>query len=639
MDLLKYVNIDIGTDSEYRESNGNTLPNVQWPFGNQAYVFQSNKNDIGWFYKPRANYTEGIRVTNQPSPWLGDYGHIALLPFNGEYNVDLHSALSYKNHGPHYMSGQLDRYKISFKLVPTKIGAVLRVKSKSSKENKLIIDLFRENQNFMINDNSVVITNTNIPNGPFSKNYRKFYCINFGCQITASEYHTDDNQLEITLSEQNYRIDLVTSYLSIELAIEQAKKQAQQSFSAAEDSARLEWEKYLNVIEVDDDVENNEKTLLYSNLYRTLCYPRIISELNQEGIECYYNFKTSQVEFGSMIADVGFWDIYRTTMPLFEELLPSIYKKISDSILNYYQSYGWLPRWLAPFERGIMPSTLVDSIVARSIVNGIYDEKQKQTAVEALLKDADIVSGDKLFGREHLQEYLTLGYVPSSCEGESVSLSLDNYYSDYAIFKALESVSHSEANRFKTRCEQYKNLFNKKTMLFERADEGGKFDPKFNPDDWGFDFCESSAWQNNLNIFHDIDGLINLFGSKSILENRLDYLFSCDPAYTVGRYGFEIHEMTEYTRFKDLGHFAISNQPSFNMPFWYSILGKEDKFKDILNRTLTKFTIEADGYPGDEDNGSLAAWYILVNLGMYPFCPIDGMITFESRFKYKINKI
>ena len=30
------------------------------------------------------------------------------------------------------------------------------------------------------------------------------------------------------------------------------------------------------------------------------------------------------------------------------------------------------------------------------------------------------------------------------------------------------------------------------------------------------------------------------------------------------------------------------------------------------------------GYPGDEDNGSMSAWYILSTLGMYPLCPGSG---------------
>ena len=41
---------------------------------------------------------------------------------------------------------------------------------------------------------------------------------------------------------------------------------------------------------------------------------------------------------------------------------------------------------------------------------------------------------------------------------------------------------------------------------------------------------------------------------------------------------------------------------------------------------MTKLCREAfshrdDGFPGDEDNGTTAAWYVLASLGFYPLCP------------------
>jgi len=33
------------------------------------------------------------------------------------------------------------------------------------------------------------------------------------------------------------------------------------------------------------------------------------------------------------------------------------------------------------------------------------------------------------------------------------------------------------------------------------------------------------------------------------------------------------------------------------------------------------FDDSPDGFPGDEDNGTMAAWYVFSCLGMYPICP------------------
>ena len=33
------------------------------------------------------------------------------------------------------------------------------------------------------------------------------------------------------------------------------------------------------------------------------------------------------------------------------------------------------------------------------------------------------------------------------------------------------------------------------------------------------------------------------------------------------------------------------------------------------------FSYKNDGFPGDEDNGSMAIWYIFAQRGLYPICP------------------
>lgn len=47
---------------------------------------------------------------------------------------------------------------------------------------------------------------------------------------------------------------------------------------------------------------------------------------------------------------------------------------------------------------------------------------------------------------------------------------------------------------------------------------------------------------------------------------KLDELFSMQPLYRVGSYQKEIHEMTEMAAV-DFGQCAISNQPSFHIPY------------------------------------------------------------------------
>ena len=91
--------------------------------------------------------------------------------------------------------------------------------------------------------------------------------------------------------------------------------------------------------------------------------------------------------------------------------------------------------------------------------------------------------------------------------------------------------------------------------------------------------------------------------------------------YDVGGYGIEIHEMTEMAAV-DFGQCAISNQPSFHIPYIYSALGDVEKTSFWVESICNElFSHRDDGFPGDEDNGSMALWYVFSNIGVYPFCP------------------
>ncbi|MBQ7932269.1 MAG: glycoside hydrolase family 92 protein, partial [Clostridia bacterium] len=61
---------------------------------------------------------------------------------------------------------------------------------------------------------------------------------------------------------------------------------------------------------------------------------------------------------------------------------------------------------------------------------------------------------------------------------------------------------------------------------------------------------------------------------------------------------------------------------SFHIPFIYAYLGETEKTRYWVHKmALESFSWRDDGFPGDEDNGTTAAWYVFACLGMYPLCP------------------
>ena len=89
MKYIPYVNIKQGSASICRFSNGNTLPLVQRPFGMAPFCLQSDAGGGRWFFHPDHPCTEGIRLTHQPSPWLGEYATFLMIPQNDVISIRL----------------------------------------------------------------------------------------------------------------------------------------------------------------------------------------------------------------------------------------------------------------------------------------------------------------------------------------------------------------------------------------------------------------------------------------------------------------------------------------------------------------------------------------------------------------------
>lgn len=79
----EYVDILGGTDSRYDISHGSTLPLITRPWGFNAFAPQTDDDPTwpGWWFHPSDRRFFGIRLTHQPSPWIGDYGQFLLQAY------------------------------------------------------------------------------------------------------------------------------------------------------------------------------------------------------------------------------------------------------------------------------------------------------------------------------------------------------------------------------------------------------------------------------------------------------------------------------------------------------------------------------------------------------------------------------
>ncbi|MBQ8511116.1 MAG: GH92 family glycosyl hydrolase [Clostridia bacterium] len=633
MSRIQLVNIKQGTKSVPRFSQGNTLPLVQRPFGMAAFAPQTERNG-SWYYHPESHSIEGIRLTHQPSPWINDYGTFLMTPQND---------IIANNHGsawgghrpkddvmtPSYVKINFLRSMCDFEVTPTERGAVCRLNFRTDRRSCLsILPLMGDYEYTVVPEKNEIIGSTTGHSGDVAKDFKMYFVLRFpeGAvdfdAVQPEKNGTREGYIHIFLRSQQVEYAIGTSYISPELAELVIEREiGGRSFDEVLCENNGIWEERLSRIDAQFDDADVEKTF-YTCLWRTFLFPHKCYEYDADGRMIHYTPIDGTVHEGPRYTDNGFWDTARTVYPLFTLIARDEFAEMLEGFVNDYREGGWLPRWLSIGEVGCMPSTFIDCVIAHAVVNGIGDRKTWEDALDGMMNHANHNGPMPRFGRNGAESYVKLGYVPRDEHGESVNLTLDAAYGDWCIAEIAKILGRDEiVPEYERRAKNYANLWDPETGFMRAKDTAGVMTPDFDPVKWGRDYTEAAAWQTTFAVPHDIEGLAELMGGRDALIAKLDAFFAEPPTYRVWGYGGEIHEMTELAA-QDFGQCAISNQPSFHIPFIYAYLGETEKTRYWVHKmALEAFSWRDDGFPGDEDNGTTAAWYVFACLGMYPLCP------------------
>lgn len=617
--ILETIDTRFGTASKHAFSRGNTLPYTGVPFGMNYFVSQTSDQEGSWFFDPHLPIFQGIRLTHQPSPWIGDYSWLLLTPVIGEISGDtlFHRQSSYNLDraifNPHYLRIFSERYQIETQLSPTCYGASIQLRQTQGKalsiylhaDDDLTVDQ-ADKQTLNLRQSGLTETNKS----PL-------------VMFTALAFSKDI--LSIKQEGRDWRIDLAGAEVQVQLATSFiSKEQARfnlpsKDFEETKADAKESWEDLLGRFDV---VETGpvDRTFFDHCLYRIFLFPQTFYEVNEQGESIHIDLASGTIKPGLLFTNNGFWDTFRTSFPLFALIIPEHYRQFLEGFLNSYRDTGYLPKWLAPDERGMMPGTLIDGILADSSCKDMAPELEEEF-LKAMVETATKSDPKAINGRHGLSRYQEIGYLSTDYH-ESVSHTLDYAYSDFCISTCAAKLGQEElAQTYAHYSKNYQNLFDPETGYMRARDVDGNFRPDFSPYSWGRDYAECSAIQASLGVLHDISGLSQLMGGKEAFSNYLLKVCQSLPLFETTGYGYEIHEMSEMAT-ASFGQLAISNQPSFHVPYLFRY-SNVPQYTSLLIKTLRQKAFRAgwEAYPGDEDNGSLSAWYVWSALGFYPTCP------------------
>lgn len=658
---VDYVNPLMGTDSNISLSNGNTYPAIALPWGMNFWMPQTGKMGDGWAYTYRSEKIRGFKQTHQPSPWINDYGQFSIMPMTGSLKIDQDSRASWFSHKaekatPYYYSVYLADYNMTTEITPTERCAYFRFTFPESKDAYVVIDAFdRGSYVKILPEQNKIVGYTTRNSGGVPQNFKNYFVIEFDKPFTFNKVWANYRIVEEHLDLQSDHVGaaigfkvkqgeqihakVASSFISMEQAYQNLKEIGDKSFAQVKDAAYKRWNDILGRIKVDDDNENRIATF-YSCMYRSVLFPRNLSEIDVKGNTVHYSPYNGKTLPGYMFTDTGFWDTFRCLFPFVNLIYPSVGEKMQEGLLNAYLESGFFPEWASPGHRGCMVGNNSASIISDAFMKGIT-KVDAEKMYEGMLKGANSVHPQvQSTGRYGYDYYNKLGYVPYNVGiNESIARTLEYAYDDWCIYRMGQKLGRpeKEIEVYKNRSQNFRNVFDPEHKLMRGKNADGTFQSPFNPFKWGDAFTEGNSWHYTWSVFHDIQGLVDLMGGKQEFVNMLDSVFKLPPVFDDSYYGGVIHEIREM-QIVNMGNYAHGNQPIQHMIYLYNYAGAPWKAQYWLRETMNRlYMATPDGYCGDEDNGQTSAWYVFTALGFYPVCPGSNEYVLGAPYFNKVT--
>ncbi|MEU4199834.1 GH92 family glycosyl hydrolase [Streptomyces sp. NPDC039022] len=661
--LSDYVATTRGTNSSGSFSRGNTFPATAVPHGFNFWTPVTNAGSTDWLYEyARKNNADNLptlqafAASHEPSPWMGDRQTFQVMPSTAAGTPDAGRtarALPFHHSNetatPHHYGVTFDN-GLKADIAPTDHAALMRFTFPGDDAN-LIFDNVNNNGGLTLDAARGVVTGFSDVRSNLSTGATRLFVYGvLDAPVTAGGKLSGGGGPDVTGylklrpgADRTVTLRIATSLIGVDQARANLEREipASDSFERVRDRARAQWDGILGRIEVEG-ASRDRLVTLYSNLYRLYLYPN--SGYEQVGARTRYASPFSprtgpdtpthtgaKIVDGEVYVNNGFWDTYRTTWPAYSLLTPEQAGKMVDGFVQQYKDGGWISRWSSPGYADLMTGTSSDVAFADAYAKGVRFDAV--AAYDAAVKNATVAPPSPGVGRKGMTTSPFRGYTSTDIK-EGMSWALEGYLNDYGIARMGQALYErtkkprykEESAYFLNRARNYVKHFDSEVGFFQGKDAAGNWrlpPDRFDPRVWGHDYTETNAWTFAFAAPQDTRGLANLYGGRAGLAEKLDAYFATPETAAkefAGSYNNVIHEMTE-ARDTRMGMYGHSNQPSHHIAYAYDAAGQpwkaQEKVRDVLSRLYLGSEI-GQGYPGDEDNGEMSAWYVFSALGFYP---------------------
>ena len=632
-DLTAYVNPFIGT-----ADNGHTFPGACLPFG--LVQASPETGAVGWRYCSGYNYADsliwGFSQTHLNGTGCLDLGDVLIQPVTGARTRDDYRSRFDKateEATPGYYAVSLDDYGVRAEMTATQRTAAYRFVYENADSAALLVDLqhgmaWNEKQyhNHVLACESRWVDGKTLEGHVTSKVWAEqqlYFRLELSRPATATtllpkqEEERGDRWVASLDMAAGDTLEVRVSLSAVGLDGARANMEAESDGKPFDDlrlAAKDKWNDVLSRITIEGSEDQKES--FYTSMYHLFVQPTDIAD--GDGRYRGADDSVYVAEGGRYFSTFSTWDTFRAAHPLYTIIAPDAVAGFVQTMTAHTDVQGYLPIWaLWGKETFTMIGNHSASVIAEAYMKGIkgFDAERAYEAVRKSLTTSHI--------RSDWEVYDTYGYYPKDkVDAESVSRTLETCYDDYAAAVMAEALGKADdAEFFRNRSMNYKNLFDTTTMLMRPKLSSGEWLTPFDPfslahaESVGGDYTEGNAWQYTWHVMQDVDGLMALYGGKEQFLAKLDSLFIYDASLM----GSGLSDVTGL-----IGLYAHGNEPSHHVAYLYAMAGHPSRTQELVRELCdTKYINKPDGLCGNDDCGQMSAWYIFSVAGFYPVDPVS----------------
>jgi predicted alpha-1,2-mannosidase len=611
-DLASLVNPLVGTDR-----NGNTFPSAVAPFG--MMQLGPNWGNLGYFYTD--THMHGFVVNMMSGAGLGNEGDVLMTATTGPVKVDRADtdfAIDHQQESASagYYQVRMQPWGINAEMTTTTRCGILKYTFPAGKQANILLPVSYANNTTFFSHVHYVDSQTvtgDVSSQAFSGSTNGipvYFVMKFSTPFTShgtwtnalvtagsSDAAQNDSKTVIgfygsypaAAQPRTVEVRIGMSYVDIKGAMANLNAEIpNEGFAHCRSLAAQAWDKELDLIDVQGGTTNHRR-IFYTALYHALIAPTIFDDV--DGRYTGFDGKIHTISAGHKhyYATFSGWDIYRSEIPLLGIIEPERAGDMAQSLTEMAQQLGYIDRWPQLNQPGVVMNGDPLTISLAHLWNAGIRNFDMDTAYQYMWKQSQ--TGDP---HSHIGVYQAFdeekgGVTLNSDVSPSSALEYDLSFA--ALGHLAEELNKpDDANYLFGRAFQYREMYNPATGYIQAKDMKGMWDPKF-----------GGYTEGNKDIYlwfvpHDIEGLVNLIGGAPTFDRRLDNFF-------------------------DKKLYDPTNEPDLQAPFLYDYINRPWKTQHIVAETADQVFTDAPGGlagGGNDDLGTMSAWYVLSQLGFYP---------------------